>query len=272
MVSIGRVWDRTTEVLGGRGGTLAGIAALAIFLPTVVRTAFTAYTAYGAVTPSHSGIVALIAIVAALATIWGQLAIVALSSDPAVTRDDATRIAARRLPAAIGIVLLLGIALAVLLVPCMVALGAALGPSSLVLMQAGVMPRIAPGAALFVTLYILALAIVFLVLGARLFLLNPVIVNERLGLRSIPRAFRLTRGLTWKLIGLLILYAIVLLVGMIAAQAVVGIVFRLILGAGVTAAFLGGVAGAAVTTALSVVATVFASQLYVAARDAAFTE
>ena len=265
MASIGWVWDRTTQVLAGRGSTVAGIAAVAIFLPTVVRAA---YTAYAPATPANAVIGAMLSLVILFVTIWGQLAIIALSSDPANARADATRVATRRLPVAIGVVVVVGIALTLLLVPAFVAVGRSFGPSSFALMQAGVMPKIAPGAAQFATLYLAVLAIALLFLGARLFVMNPVIVNERLGLGSIRRAFDLTRGWTWRLVGLLILYAVVLLVAMGAAQAVVGVVFRLLLGPNgiATASFLGAVAGGAVTAALSVVATVFAAQLYVATR------
>ena len=56
-----------------------------------------------------------------------------------------------------------------------------------------------------------------------------------------------------------------LLVSAGAAQSVVGLIFRLILGASniATASLLGAVAGAVVTTIFSVLATVFVTQLYV---------
>lgn len=268
MVSIGRVWDRTTQVLGGRGSTLAGIAALTILLPTIVRAG---YAAYVPPTPAAMGIGSLIAILVLLATIWGQLAIVALSSDPDNTRGSATAIATRRLPLAIGIILVIGIVGTLLVVPALVAIAPALNPMAIRLMQAGIMPNVAPGAMLFVSLYLLVLAIAFFVVCARLMVLNAVIVNERAGFGSILRAFRVTHGLTWKLIGVTILYVIVLLVAMGAAQAVTGIVFRLILGPNgiATATFLAAIAGAIVTTAMSVVATVFATQLYVTVTDTA---
>ena len=39
MISIGNVWDRTTDVLSGRGAMLAGIAGLLILVPTLVSAA-----------------------------------------------------------------------------------------------------------------------------------------------------------------------------------------------------------------------------------------
>ncbi len=35
MVKMGNVWDRSTEVLSGRGGMLAGIAIPTLFVPAV---------------------------------------------------------------------------------------------------------------------------------------------------------------------------------------------------------------------------------------------
>ncbi len=114
-----------------------------------------------------------------------------------------------------------------------------------------------------------ALLVVAFVIGARLILLNPVILNERRGLGAVMRSFRLTRGLTLKIVGVMILFAIVLLVPMMAIQAVVGLVARLILGADAQPAigFLAGTAGAAVTSLFSVVAAAFTAQLYVAVAD-----
>ncbi len=44
---MGNVWDRTSEVLSGRGGMLAGIAALTLFLPGAINAAYVAYAPVG---------------------------------------------------------------------------------------------------------------------------------------------------------------------------------------------------------------------------------
>ena len=261
MVSIGQVWDRTTDVLRGRAGIIAPIAALAIFLPTVINAALTGFApATSAATGLLSAAVAL-AVVAA--TIWGTLAIIAVATDPATTRADAGAQASRRLLPAIGIVLALGLILSLAFVPIVVAL-----------LRGGVdftRPNTAinlgTGVAGFVTLYTLVLMAFALWLSARLMLLNPVIVNERLGLRSVARSVQLTRGLTWRLVGLLILFSVVVLVPTFAVQRVVGVVARLLLGEGgiPTATFLASAAGAVVTSTFSAIAAVFQAQLYVAA-------
>lgn len=263
MVSIGQVWDRTTDVLRGRSGIVVPIAALAIFLPAVANAALTSFVP---ATSAATGLLtALVALAVVAATIWGTLAIIAVATDPATTRADAGRQASARLLPAIGIILALGLALSLAFVPIVVAL-----------MRAGVdfaRPNTAialgTGTASFVTLYMLVLTAFGFWLSARLMLLNPVIVNERLGLRSVARSIEATRGLTWRLIGVLALFAIVVLVPTIAIQSVVGIVVRLLLGEGgiPVARFLSATAGAVVTTGFSIVAAVFQAQLYVAAGD-----
>ncbi len=268
MVRMGDVWDRTTEVLSGRGGALARIAFLGVFLPSVVRSAFAAYS--GGPAAGHGAVLlgGLVSIVVLCVLIWAQLALIALSTDPATTPAMASSTAIGRLGPALAIVLMLGVAFALLLIPpfaVLIGSGANFSPA---LMQAGVMPTIAPGVALFFSLYMLAFVIVAVVVSARLSVANAVVVNERLGLGAIRRSFQLTRGLTWRIIGVLVLYVIVLFVATLAAQAVVGIVFRLLLGpdAIATVTFLAAVAAAAVTAAMTTVVAAFVAQLYVATR------
>lgn len=262
MVSMGQVWDRTTDVLRGRAGILLPIAALSIFLPAVVNAALSNFVP---VTSAATGLLSvLVSLAVVAATIWGTLAIVAVATDPATTRADAGAQATGRLLPAVGIFVALGIVLSLAFLPIVVAL-----------LRAGVdftrpNPTIslARGTAGFISLYTLVLTAFGFWLSARLMLLNPVIVNERAGLRSVTRSIELTRGLTWRMIGLLILFAVVVLVPTLAVQWVVFVVARLPLGeSGIPLArFLGSAAGAVVTTGFSVVAAVFQAQLYVAVR------
>ena len=264
MVRIGTVWDRTVDVLKGRENILVPIAVMSLFLPSVANTALAAFG------PRGSGAVALLGTVVAfavlLANIWGQLAMLAVATHPATTRADAGRQATARLLPALGVILAMAVLFALALVPPVGAM-----------MNAGIdltsgtisVQSLPPGVSGFIGLYSLALLVVAFVIGARLILLNPVILNERRGLGAVMRSFRLTRGLTLKIVGVMILFAIVLLVPMMAIQAVVGLVARLILGADAQPAigFLAGTAGAAVTSLFSVVAAAFTAQLYVAVAD-----
>lgn len=260
-LSIGDVWDRTTDVLRGRTGIIAPIAILAILLPNV---ASAAVTSFAPKSPSSALLLVIVTFLSVVATIWGTLAIIAVASDPATDRPAAQRQATARLLPALGIVLVLGAVLMLAVVPIVVGL-----------MRGGVdftrpdtAAQLSGGAAGFVFLYSLVLIAFAFWLSARLIVLNPVILNERCGLRSIPRSIELTQGMTWKLIALLILFSLVVLIPTLAVQAVVGVAVRLIVGeeGRAAAAFAGSAAGTVVTSAFSAIAAVFQAQLYVALR------
>ena len=277
MVKMGTVWDRTVDVMNGRAAMLASIAALTLWLPGVVRQALAlAFVGNGTATPAASGgalgLYFLLSLVVAVLAIFGQLALIAVASDPATTRGEACRTAAARLPVAIGLALLFALAVFVLLVPPIVPIAAAMPhPVGMTPQSMGVaMAGIGAGARAFTGLYMLVFVVVMIWLAARLALLNPVIVNERDGVGSFARSFRLSRGLTWKIIGLTILLGIVSAVVILATQSVVGIIFRLILGAdnlGLVALLTAAVVAVA-TSALTVVWMSFVAQLYVARREA----
>ncbi|PZO74148.1 MAG: hypothetical protein DI640_07120 [Sphingomonas taxi] len=276
MVKMGTVWDRTVEVLNGRTGVIAPIAVLGILLPSVVRDGFVAFSTPG--TAMFALVGGVLTIVALVAMIWAQLAIVAIATDPATDAPAARRQASARVWPALGITVILMIVALLFVVPPIVVLiqsgfdftAAASGSS----VQ---MTPPSAGAAGFVGLYGLAYMLAYMIaviwIGARLVLLNPVVLNERLGIGAIRRSVRLTKGLTWRIIGVMILFAIVTLVSTWAAQAVTGILFRLALGADgiATATFLSGIAATIVTTAFTALAAVFTAQLYVAVREKSVT-
>ena len=87
---------------------------------------------------------------------------------------------------------------------------------------------------------------------------------EERGIGAIGRSVQLTRGMTLKLIGVVLLFTIAYLVALAAVQSVVGLVARLALGPQniATALFLAGLAGAVVTAAFTTLLQVFAARLY----------
>ncbi len=267
-VKMGTVWDRTVEVLNGRTGMIARIAVLGMLLPTVVRDGFVAFSSRA--NPVSMLVSAVLTLVALFAMIWAQLAIIAIATDPAVDAASARRQGSARTLPAFGITVLLTIVAVVLALPPIVVL--AHSGFDFAAAASGTTVQMTPpsvGAATFTALYGLAYLLVLLWIGARLVLLNPVILNERLGVGAIRRSIRLTKGMTWRIIGVMVLFVIVLLVATGAAQSVTGIVFRLVLGADslATAAFLAGIASSIVTTAFTALAAVFTAQLYVATRE-----
>ncbi|GEM73172.1 hypothetical protein [Sphingomonas aquatilis] len=269
MVKMGDVWDRTSEVLGGRGGMLAGIAILTVFVPGVINAAYTSYAPAGAL---RSAIVVLLLIAVTIASIWGQLAIIAAATDPATTRPAAQRQATERLLPALGVMLVLGIVATIAFLPAIVLL--VMSHLDFAAMANGTPPASpeASGPLLLAGLYMLVAFVVLLFVGARLLPLYAVVLRERLGLGAIGRAWRLTRRHTWRLVGAVLLFMIVVMIASWAAQAVAGLVTALVLGgdAVATVRFVGTVAAQAASTALTLVAIVFSAQAYVAfvARDA----
>lgn len=265
MPRIGDVWDSTTAVLAGRAGLLTPIALAAFVLPSAVQSAV---RLFGGPSPGSAALSALVGLGALVANLWGQLADIAVASDPETIRAEAGSAALARLPKALLVVLVLAAGAVLLAVPTVLAL--VLTGYDLTAAAAyrgvGPMPPVAPAAASFVLLYGIALVVGLIWLSARLFLTNAVILNERRGIGALGRSMALTRGLTWKLIGVALLFGIVFLVALLAVQSVVGLVFRLMLGADnrATALFLAAVAGALLTAAFTTVVQVFAARLYAA--------
>jgi hypothetical protein len=230
----------------------------------VIQSAIQAYHPPVPNDAGRAGIGLVVTLVLMAVSFWGALTITAITSDPNVDRAEATRLATARLPAQLGVFVLLTLAGTLLVVP-LLGVMAASGVDLASLGQPGAEPRMTGGSALAVGLYSLLLLGAFLWLLARLLPLVPVVLHERLGLRAIGRAFRLTRGMGWRLVGALLLFLIVLSVASGAATYVTGAILAVILGQGnaATAQFLGGVFGAVIGTVLSVLAYAFSARLYV---------
>ena len=262
MVKMGNVWDRTMEVLNGRGGMLAGIAVLTLFVPGVISAAYAAYATPGTAT---AAIGALLALATSVAALWGQLYVIAAASDPGTDRATARRGANGRLLPALLLALALVAIMLVALLPAAVLLAMA-GFDFAALSQGATQGTVAPGPALLASLYAIVVLIVMLFAGARLLPLYAVVLHERLGLGAIARSWRLTRRHTWRLVGVVLLFLIVLMIATSAAQSVGGLVFRIILGADAraTVTFVAAVIAQAVSTALTLIASVCSAPLYVA--------
>lgn len=278
-VTMSDVWDRTTAVMAGRPRMLVTIAALFAFLPLVVQAVLMAQfmpthalgtSAPGTVPPialmRFGSEVMAVGILIGIFSLWGNLSLVAASSSPAVTSaGQAIGIGGRRLPVMIGLGLLFILGALAAALPIGVVLGVA--GTGLALAGGGAPPSAGLGGAILTASFLFLLFFVlFMWIFARLFLLVPVIINERLGIRSFGRSWSLTRGLALRIVGVLILFFIVFAVASGAAQAVLGLVARLLLGPDriITAQVIGQIAGAAVSAMLSVVLAVFSAQLYAA--------
>lgn len=265
MVSMGTVWDRTAEFLSDNLGTVLPIALGAMFVPAAVKGSL-AGLQQGAAPGLAFGLV-VGTLLLAIVSFWGQLAITALALDPAIGRK-AVHEATQRLPAALLVTLVLFAGLFLFALP----LGFILGLSGVDIgsFAAGGTPPIPPAASLSVLLYILALLPLILWLFARLVVLVPVVVGEKAVFGAIPRSWSLTRGSALRIIGVLILYAVVAMVAYLAATTAFGAVITLIAGRGEDglslATVLTVIVGGAVSTAFTVLGTAFTAKLYLALR------
>ena len=264
-IRIGDVWDRTTAVIADRGGALFGIALLLAALPTIVHDAVVAYGGPSAGMKLFAGLLNLV--VAAL-TIWGTLSMIAVASEPGVDRARGLSLGGSRWLAGVGVTLLLLVVVAVLFVPAGVLMAAS--GFDFTRAQAGLeQVNLSTGPLAAAVLYSLVATLFLLWAAARLFVLYPVILHERLGAGAIRRSFALTRGYTWKLIGVLILYVIVFLVVLAAASGIIGVIVGLILGReqAATTTFIVAIVAALITAGFSVLQAVFPTRFYLAVRD-----
>jgi hypothetical protein len=249
MVSIGTTWDRTVDFVRGHMAQVASIALLTQFLPTVATGSLARLreTAGGA---SSLGL-GLLTLVTSLIALWGSLYLIAYAAQQTGRESaaNARGIANRRFLPVLGVSLALLVAMAVLTIP---AIGLAYA-SGFDFAAIAVGTRPTPdqlGSLGWALLYMVVAGLFVLWAIARLLPVNAVIAMERRGLGAIGRAFALTRGMGLKLVGLVILYAIIAGVAVSAAKFVVGAVFAIVTsgGSGVT---VGDVAGAIATGAIS---------------------
>ncbi|UYY59885.1 hypothetical protein [Sphingomonas sp. S2-65] len=269
MVKMGTVWDRTAEFLGDNVSAILPVALFAFFVPASIGGNFAALRAGGG--PTLPMVLALVELAFAVLSLWGTLAITAMGLD-LVSDRSAGRVALSRLPAAVLVivVLLAGVLLLAAPIPAVLA---ATG-HDLWAMPRGEDFALNRPEAIFSAIYLVVLIGVTLWFGARLAVVTPAIVRERGALGSIARAWRLSRGHGWRILGVLVLYVVVSWVAQLAAQTVFGSVFELVAGGagdGVTlAGVLTATVVAAVQAAFQVVLAAFTAKLYLAlaAHDA----
>lgn len=272
MVNMGNVWDRTTEFLSDNAAALWPIAAVAVFVPQSVA-ALMRGAANGGMAPVAVGAIVL---VCTLVSIWGQLVITALALDPDGGRSRAVGAASANYLRAIAAMLVLLVILVVLALP----IGAVLATSGIDLMALRrgdqvALSSLSGGAAAFVGIYAIALAVVALIVTIRVtLLLYPVVIAEQRGVGALRRAFVLSNGVAWKMFGVWLLFVIVYLVAAAAVTSAVGGVLGLFAGntnpfgfVAIVVALLGGL----ITTGYVLVTAAFFAKLYrvAAARESA---
>jgi hypothetical protein len=266
MVQMSTVWDRTTAFAGSALGAIMPIALVLLFVPVSIQLAIAPLLA------KQASVGSVVTILFWAVELLGTLSLIVLALGATLRPGEAVRAALARLGPAIGIFILLFIAAGILMVPIIAVVEhAGIDMAQLQAGNTAGMGNIGAAGGWFLLLYVLILIVVGVWISARLLVIEPVILAERRGAGAIGRAFRLTRGLALRLVGVLILYAIVATVAIKAAQMVFGSIFALIApndGDIGLATVLTSIIVAAVSTAFKVVAAIFVAKLYQAIADA----
>jgi hypothetical protein len=264
MVKMSTVWDRTAEFLSDNIGAVVPIALIAFFVPASIGGSFQAV--FPTAGPGLAFALALVQLAFAILSLWGSLVITAMAIQGA-TGETAGAIALRRLPKAFAVWIVLGVAAtAAIILP----VSAYLAASGYDMMPAarGQAVEMSRTAATVVVLYLLLAILAYIWLSARLIVTTPVIVREGRMFGAIRASWNLTRGSGWRIVGVLILFAVVAVVSWLAANTVFGSIFALVAGSGEGGISLAGVltsiVTAAVQTAFQVLLPAFTAKLYLA--------
>lgn len=258
MVKMGTVWDRAAEFLTDNLPAILPSALFAFFVPLSITGSLepVLYAPEQALTYVLWGIVfGLTALVN-----WGSLVLVAMAMErDGEGKRDAGALAARRLVPALLVQIAIFALLTALFAP--VALTLTAGE------RAGGTWSIPVVVAWPLMIYLVCAIIAAIWILARLVMVYPVIVAEGRWFGAIWRSFVLTRGNALRIVGVILLYVLVSIVGMLATKTVFGSIFTLIAGPGdgmSLSSVLTSVMTAVVGTGFSVIVPVFAAKLYLA--------
>jgi hypothetical protein len=254
MISMNQVWDDSVAFIRRESALLIPLALATVYISGVV-----ANLARGFSTPDKPSLIAGVIVLAAL--IWstiGQLAVMSLVLRPGQSVGEAIRHGFARIGKVVLIGLLIVLVMSVALLPVgFAALASGADPKNPVSFE---------NVPTSVTLMLLATMAAFIWVSVRLCLVSALVVDRNSGVvPAIKSAFALTRGIASRLIIVAILYfAMVLILGA-AVQFVAGSIFEL-LGRAMGSPFAGAVMTTLVlgliSTALSLIATVFLATLY----------
>ncbi len=256
-ISIGKAWDETRAILSRDGKLILTVGAALLLLPTALI-ALVSPQAVGnePVNPGTAG--TIVQILGFLVSQAGVLALVALALRPHSSVGDSVRTGFARLLPTLG-------AFLIYLLPMIFLLGIIFGA-----MVGGETPEAmaanlanAGGGAMFAILLWLLL---FVYLGVRFLLANPVAVAETANpITILRRSWHLSRGITLKLFLFMLLWGVLLLTASMATTAVTGIVIGLIFGAPEpfsVAALLSGLFAGAVNMAVVTIYALMIARIY----------
>jgi hypothetical protein len=254
-LSIGKAWEETSAFLGREARLVVPVALAMFALPAVL--ADWAYP--GGTAGNGAGWLLLLVM---LAVLTGQMTVVLLVNGWRGSIGEALGTGARRLPVLVA-------ALIIVFLPAVLIATIALGTALLgagITDPASVTPAALarlPGAAWIV----IALALLFIVLGVRMFPAAAIAASEKTGPWAlIKRSWRLTRGVFWRLLVLVLLLGFAGLILDWAVTAVVGSITSIAVGepkAFNTSALLIALATGLVGAIVSTVSAAMAGRVYV---------
>jgi hypothetical protein len=254
MTVINQAWDDAVAFIRRESALLIPLALATVFLGDVGGTLAQAHAP--GVPPSGFAQIAFFA--AALWSIVGQLSITALVLRPGSSVGEAIGMGVARVGKLLLVALMLAAVFVIALLPVAVGLiGAGFNPEN---------PQSLSQMPTWAAFYVGLLSVVMVWVGARLLLLNPLIVDRNPGaIRAVKAAFAMTRGIAAQIVLVLLIYLIVLGILTGAVRFVVGSLAAVI-AAAVGQPFLGVVvtalASGLMATALGLVAAVFIACLY----------
>jgi hypothetical protein len=240
-LSLGTAWTESAALARRAPAPLFAIAFLLIALPAAILQALAPVTAPGRL--PEPGLWLLPVPVAAAAGLVGALAICRLALDPAETAAGALGAGLRRLLPLLGAALLVAAAGALLIAGSLVA-----------------------AAAIGLPLLLLLPLTVLLFVWVRLILLTPAAAGETLGpIALLRRAWALSAGRFFPLLGILLATAVLSLIAMMAAGAIGGLAARLAPGQpqpGIAVLLLVLLISALLQAAIGSLFTAFLARLY----------
>jgi hypothetical protein len=208
-LSLSTAWEESREVLRHDGRLLAIVALALIAFPSTIQAILTPPAPQGELPPPGPWMI--VAAVAILIGIVGQIAIVRLAVGPHTTVGEAIGHGARRMPAYFAAVLIWVMPLAIAIV--------------VLISTWGEKPT---GVRALLFILIMVIGIFFVI---RLIMMPAVASTDRYGpIGILNRSWALTRGNWWRLFAFLAAFVVGALCAIIAVEAVVGTIVTLILG------------------------------------------
>lgn len=255
-MSIGKAWEETVAFVAREASLLFPVVLLFVALPGLILQEMTPpeLQAWFA-KPNMDAIPAMppgfgLAMLLTAILIWfGSLTLFALALRPGISVGEALRLSLTRLPVLLGTAALVVVALIVGVVA--------------IALVGGLVASLSKAAGALIGLVAGAAAVGGMIYASiRLMLLNPVVIDGRTGvLDSLRRAWALTRGHFWRLLGFLIVIMLLSAVAASAAQLIFGLLGSLV-GGPEGARLAGGIAGAIVSSIVQVYMLVMLARLY----------